>query len=282
MKDIEIFEPEFWKNTWKKANCLSSISIKKSNEQKWINFWNEISNTYCLRNKTQKDFILKVVNLLQKEKIISKESEVLDIGCGPGSYALPLAKKIKKIVAIDPAEEMLQAMMKEAKKRKIINIIPVCCRWEDYNPTQKFDLVFASLSPAIRNTENLVKMNNTSCRYVCIITYFKTNEFKFRDELWQKIMKKPFYSYGWQIIFPFNFLWTSGFAPCIHFFDFEYEVCENMENLVMQYKNYFSIFTKIDKNIKNQIYNYFKNYSKEGIIKNVVKKEIVIMWWKVR
>ncbi|MEV0196262.1 class I SAM-dependent methyltransferase [Nonomuraea sp. NPDC050691] len=34
-------------------------------------------------------------------------SRVLDLGCGPGTIAIPLARRVRAVLAVDPAEEML-------------------------------------------------------------------------------------------------------------------------------------------------------------------------------
>ncbi|NUW39216.1 class I SAM-dependent methyltransferase [Nonomuraea rhodomycinica] len=35
------------------------------------------------------------------------DSRVLDLGCGPGTIAIPLANRVRAVLAVDPAEEML-------------------------------------------------------------------------------------------------------------------------------------------------------------------------------
>ncbi|MGN9841759.1 class I SAM-dependent methyltransferase [Nonomuraea sp. H19] len=36
-----------------------------------------------------------------------RDSRVLDLGCGPGTVAIPLARRIRAVTAVDPDEEML-------------------------------------------------------------------------------------------------------------------------------------------------------------------------------
>jgi SAM-dependent methyltransferase len=38
---------------------------------------------------------------------IGTDSRVLDLGCGPGTIAIPLARRVKAVLAVDPAQEML-------------------------------------------------------------------------------------------------------------------------------------------------------------------------------
>ncbi|MGP3936494.1 class I SAM-dependent methyltransferase [Nonomuraea sp. KM88] len=38
---------------------------------------------------------------------LGSDSRVLDLGCGPGTIAIPLAPGVKAVFAVDPAQEML-------------------------------------------------------------------------------------------------------------------------------------------------------------------------------
>ncbi|MEO3805561.1 class I SAM-dependent methyltransferase [Nonomuraea sp. B1E8] len=38
---------------------------------------------------------------------LGADSRVLDLGCGPGTIAIPLARRVKSVLAVDPAQEML-------------------------------------------------------------------------------------------------------------------------------------------------------------------------------
>lgn len=48
-----------------------------------------------------------------------------DLGCGSGFFTIPLAKKAKKVYAIDVQEEMLRIIEQKIKKQKIKNIEPL-------------------------------------------------------------------------------------------------------------------------------------------------------------
>ncbi|WP_188187153.1 class I SAM-dependent methyltransferase [Nonomuraea sp. SYSU D8015] len=40
-------------------------------------------------------------------RTFGQDSSVLDLGCGPGTVAIPLARHVREVVAVDPDEEML-------------------------------------------------------------------------------------------------------------------------------------------------------------------------------
>lgn len=48
------------------------------------------------------------------KSIIKPDFEVLDNGCGPGTLAVPLAKPVDRVVALDPPKRMLEVLEESA------------------------------------------------------------------------------------------------------------------------------------------------------------------------
>ncbi len=53
----------------------------------------------------------------------------LDIGAGAGRYALPLALRVREVVALDPSPGMLAALTEQAAEHGIANVRTVEARW---------------------------------------------------------------------------------------------------------------------------------------------------------
>jgi SAM-dependent methyltransferase len=58
----------------------------------------------------------------------------LDVGAGGGRYALPLALRVRKVVAIDPSPSMLSALTEDAAAAGIDNIDVIESRWPMADP----------------------------------------------------------------------------------------------------------------------------------------------------
>ena len=56
---------------------------------------------------------------------------VLDIGAGAGRYALPLARAVRRVVAIDPSASMLGALREAMADHAISNVLVIEDRWPD-------------------------------------------------------------------------------------------------------------------------------------------------------
>jgi len=117
-------------------------------------------------NTFQKD----IIKILQKENYLKNEFTILDIGCGTGVYTIELAKNASKVIALDISSKMLKFLEEDAKKEGVENISIKYSTWEEFkNIPNSFDLVYASLTPAIRTEEDYNKMMETSQKYLAYL-----------------------------------------------------------------------------------------------------------------
>ena len=83
---------------------------------------------------------------------------ILDVDCGSGMYTLRLARMAGSVTAVDVADEMLRLLREDAAAMGITNITTVCSGWDDFSSDDYFDIVFASMTPAIESDESTEKL----------------------------------------------------------------------------------------------------------------------------
>ncbi len=85
-----------------------------------------------------------VVRLLEKLRLINRESRVLDIGCGVGRVEYALAGSVERCVGIDIAPSMIKLARKNVKAK---NVTFLTTNGDSLNEVknEKFDLVFSLL-----------------------------------------------------------------------------------------------------------------------------------------
>lgn len=73
--------------------------------------------------------------ILQKiSSVIPAKSTFLDIGAGTGAFALPLSRKTKRTVAVDPSAYQLGVLQEKAKQEGLSNITILQKAWADIVP----------------------------------------------------------------------------------------------------------------------------------------------------
>ncbi|OGW84458.1 MAG: hypothetical protein A3C35_02915 [Omnitrophica bacterium RIFCSPHIGHO2_02_FULL_46_11] len=109
----------------------------------------------------------QILNLM--EHIQADDQSAVDLGCGGGRITIPLAKKLKQVVALDFSEKVLEVLKKNLKKQNVGNVTIVQANCFDplQLPVKAYDLViisgvFSSLNDpdvtkTILNAKNLMK-----------------------------------------------------------------------------------------------------------------------------
>lgn len=82
--------------------------------------------------------------VLEELLSLTKETRVLDLGCGSGNFELHFSESVKNILAVDYYNECLKFLEKQSKKRNITNISLLKAdvrQIEKAGTKRKFDLI---------------------------------------------------------------------------------------------------------------------------------------------
>lgn len=146
---------------------------------------------------------------------ISTQDTVLDIGCGPGTLAIPLAKKVKHVIAVDFSKDMLGELEHYAKKEGITNITTYHIGWDDdWSELPETDIVLASRSVEVKDIDEALKKMSSHAKRTCYLTYKTGGSFvdmKILDFIDKKIITKPDF---WYIPL---LLYKQGYMPKIDY-----------------------------------------------------------------
>jgi len=123
MTDEESFDLAMglaWNQAWRAGRART--------QQRWDgrSFWNGRAASFAAHAR-ETGYCRDVLALLQP----SPDWSVLDVGCGAGTLALPLAPKVKSVTALDISDGMLGILGQRCAELGIDNIRPVLAGWED-------------------------------------------------------------------------------------------------------------------------------------------------------
>jgi len=83
---------------------------------------NVFSGTAWFYARYRPDYPFKVIKLLRGKFGLSKNSRVLDLGCGTGQIALNITPYVSEVIAVDPQDDMLKEGRDLAGTKKVTNI----------------------------------------------------------------------------------------------------------------------------------------------------------------
>jgi len=79
---------------------------------------------------------------------LSDCTTLLDVGCGPGTIALTVARRLERVNGLDCSPGMLETSVANAERRGVGNATPILRAWEDdyWADVPECDVVVASRS----------------------------------------------------------------------------------------------------------------------------------------
>ena len=160
------------------------MEIKHYQDIDWSKLWQQASTKDRRRRKKPADwdqkadaFARRTLHSVYTEKFIRLLSpqpdwNVLDIGCGPGTLALPLARQVKTVTALDFSAKMLEILKKRAKNENLHNIQCHQLSWEDdweAHGIKPHDVAIASRSMAVTDLKGaLLRLNGFATQRACL------------------------------------------------------------------------------------------------------------------
>jgi SAM-dependent methyltransferase len=120
-------------------------------------------------------FQTKVLETIRNHGVEFSGAHVLDLGCGAGTYALPFAKLARLVTALDISPVMLERVRTAAAALCISNIKYVESDWAEYEPPEKFDILFCARSPALNDPAALRKACNSLSQWGILFNFAGEN-----------------------------------------------------------------------------------------------------------
>jgi precorrin-6B methylase 2 len=154
-------------------------------------YWDRRSRTfYC--NCQSSTYAEKLMSLME----LQPQYSVLDVGCGCGAMAIPLASKVNRVTALDISNTRLQKLLKKATATGLTNITTINRDWNEVavgKDIDRHDIVLLSRSVPARLSEALSKIA-LAAKSAGYITWRAERTDEFETELAKAMGKNlPFY-----------------------------------------------------------------------------------------
>jgi SAM-dependent methyltransferase len=250
-------------------------------------FWDKRAEGFSrnINGKRREKRTSEVFGMIKSTGLEFDGAEVLDIGCGPGTLAIPLAKMGAEVTALDISKEMLKRLEGRAEEEGLTSIRTMLSSWSDtdidaHGFRDRFDLVISSMTPGINGPESFDRMIQAS-KNVCYYSNFVSRKWdRSYYELYHMLFGEKYGQGGYGFHIPFMYLYSMGIRPTIKLSKNTWNSDETVESMVETVSGFFSGSKDIDDEMKARMRKYFEERSENGMYHSATESITGIMVWE--
>lgn len=191
-----LFKHQVWKSAWDNdpntslriMQRLGQGNFQTEEFKKWAISYDKNSFSHEGRQRSN-----RILTWIEDQVVSFKDLSVLDIGAASGVFSIPFAEKGANVTAIEPSPELSIMLEKNSMNYSVqVNIIqkPFEEISTDKN-NQSYDLVFASMCPAMKDWEMVEKALSFAKKFCYISMMAGPKENHLMDELLPIIDLEP-------------------------------------------------------------------------------------------
>lgn len=272
-----------WNKVWKDT-LEKQLALNRNVDCSSI--WHGEKNARQFWRMFQDDKARAVTEKRIKDLKLSPDSRVLDIGSGPGTLAIPIARQVAHVTAVEPSDGMMNVMQENIKEYGIENIDTVHKDWEAVDVrsdlSAPYDVVFASYSLGMKDIRaSIRKMMDASSKYIYLYWFAGETSWDMHSrKLWPSLHGCE-YQPAPKCNVLYNVLYDMEIYPNVSVFPFEHiHRYANFEEAVEDFKSYYNVTSDSQETV-------LRDYL-EGILEpdngNLIQRgwsTRVKMWWEI-
>jgi SAM-dependent methyltransferase len=271
-----------WADYWRQAGQPA-----RDGGPRQASFWDRRAGKYA-ENVSCREGEKKLEELLDLIRDIGLKidsASVLDIGAGPGTLAIPLARRGAKVTAVDISAGMLKQLESRAAEEGLSGIRTVHSAWKNVDLSsagflKAFDLVIASMTPGIDGPE-AIDMMMAASKGVCYYSGWVSRKWDHSYyELYRELFNEEFRENWAGFQFPLVYLYTMGYCPVVRLIRDTWKSDEDVEGMVDTVAGFFSANRDISEDMKGHLRMYFEEHAKDRVYHAETNVIVGMMAWR--
>lgn len=227
-----------------------------------------------------------LIAYLEERGALRPECSVLDLGCGAGRFVLEFGRRARHVTGVDIAPRMIAHAGENARAAGMTNADLYAMPWQEADIDVlgwrgAFDLVFASMSPAIDSEETLLKMHAAS-RGCCFMSGFiKRSDLLFCELVRRIAPEVELAPHMGSIIYAFNILWRHGIYADVICKDNDWVNSWDLPTAMAAYAGDCKALLSGREGVVDALERELQSLAVEGRVERRMTSKVAWLFWKV-
>ncbi|MFR1190104.1 MAG: class I SAM-dependent methyltransferase [Oscillospiraceae bacterium] len=266
---------------WNDAGRYGSIEERIARSKLWQPYYSYIAKQSMNRLYEGNAQASRTAAFMLRENILNDNDTLLDIGAGMGAYSVEFARRCASVTALDMDEDCLSVLRSRAAQCSLSNIRCINVPWEEYRESEKFDVTFSAMCPAICNQEELLRLESLTKRTACLLTVTRGSYEKCRMELMRQLPLKKSGGMVTEALHYYNVLYLMGRQPNIECWSEHFTTSASVESLVDRYAVYLKLFGVEESESVPFMRDFFEAKAVEGMVEDECQMYYALVYWNV-
>ncbi len=277
---VSFKDPAFWEAAWEEVRSKSILRHSQVlHPKKWETFYDRVAPLWEDLWGHDQAMGDRVSEALVAQGLVGGRRTLLDLGCGPGTLSLALARRGLRVTALDQSAGMIACLQNRVREEGLKNLRVERADWVDFHPPRRFDLVLAAFFPPALDPAGLRRLEALSLNHCLVLVNGGRETFPLRREIWEAVMGEPCPDPPPHLSCLVNWLLSSGRKPNLAHLDWRTKLSLTSGRAFDFYRHYFSLFQRKGPGPERIIRRVLKSYEANGSVVVDGEVHLALVWW---